>query len=166
VDALATVNGWNPADRTTLENTVHLCKDNIEGVSYRDQFDNNAPRAWSLSSEYEALLKLKLENATSKLRTLDPDYAPPVIEKKKAEDCFVITATMGDPSHPDVHFLQKFRDEWLGQRGWGASLIALYYRFGPFVAAFIANSEARRKMSYRLIVQPAVWIVRTLIMRR
>jgi hypothetical protein len=166
VDALATVNEWNPADRTTLENIVHLCKDNIEGVSYRDQFNNNAPNAWTLSPEYEALLKLKLEDATAKLRAVDPDYAPPAIEKKKADDCFVITATMGDPSHPDVRFLQAFRDEWLRERGWGASLITLYYRNGPSVAAFIAKSDTRRKVSYRLIVKPAVWLARKLKLRR
>jgi hypothetical protein len=166
VDALATVNEWNPADRTTLENIVHLCKDNIEGVSYRDQFNNNAPNAWTLSPEYEALLKLKLEDATAKLRAVDPDYAPPAIEKKKTDDCFVITATMGDPSHPDVRFLQAFRDEWLRERGWGASLITLYYRNGPSVAAFIAKSDTRRKVSYRLIVKPAVWLARKLKLRR
>jgi len=165
VDALDTVRGWNPSDRTTLENIVHLCKDNIEGVSYRDQFNNNAPGLWSLTPEYEALLRSRLDDAAEKLIALDPEYTPPSIQKKKAEDCFVITATMGDPLHPDVKFLQAFRDEWLRSRYWGASLITLYYRHGPKAAAFIGKSATRRSISHRLIVRPAVWIAELLTSR-
>jgi tetratricopeptide (TPR) repeat protein len=162
VDALSTVSAWNPTDRITLENIVHLCKDNIEGVSYRDQFNNNAPHAWTLTPEYESLLRRKLDEATNKLRGIDPAYAPPQIEKKKAEDCFVITATMGDPGHPDVKLLQSFRDDWLQQRAWGSLLICWYYRHGPSAAAFIAQTDTRRRISHRCIVRPAVWLVRRL----
>lgn len=162
VEALTTVHGWNPNDRTTLENIIHICKDNIEGLSYRDPFNNNQPELYYLNPDYEALIKSRLDAAVEKLRDLDPSYTPPVIKKQKAEDCFVITATMGDPLHSDVRLLQDFRDSWLCQRGWGVLLIRWYYRHGPKAAAFIAQSVARRSISYRLVVRPAVWIVKRL----
>jgi len=160
--ALETIHSWNPDNKITLENIVHICKDNIEGVSYRDQFDYNTPKSWSLSPEYEKLVKKKLDLAAAKLRTLDPAYEPPAIEKKKAEDCFVITATMGDPLHPHVKFLQSFRDDWLSRRDWGSAAIRCYYRFGPTAAAFIGKSDLRRSISHRLVVRPAVWVARHL----
>lgn len=165
LDALTVVHGWSPTDKLTLENIVHLCKDNIEGVSYRDQFNNNAPGLWSLTPDYEANLKSRLDDAAEKLRNLDPDYTPPSIQKKKAEDCFVITATMGDPLHPDVKFLQGFRDDWLRHRAWGNILIKIYYRHGPKAAAFIRKSVTRRAISHLIIVRPAVWVAERLSSR-
>lgn len=162
VDALQTVHGWNPNDRTTLENIVHICKDNIEGLSYRDEYNNNAPGLYYLQPEYEAVLKSQLDDAAKKLRALDSSYTPPVIEKQKAEACFVITATMGDPLHPDVVLLQDFRDHWLRKRRWGAVLIGWYYRHGPKAASFIAGNSPRRKISHWLVVRPAVWIAQRL----
>lgn len=165
LDALETVHSWNPGDRLTLENIVHICKDNIEGVSYRDQFDNNAPKAWTLTPQYEAMIKTKMDDAMSDLIALDPTYTPPQIEKNKAEDCFVITATMGNPLHPDVRFLQAFRDDWIRQRAWGVSLIRFYYRHGPRAATFIAKSRKRRALSHRFVVRPAIWLASCLIGR-
>jgi len=167
LDALETVHTWHPSDKLTLENIVHICKDNIEGVSYRNEYNNNAPDAWTLSPQYETIVKAKMDDAASKLRALDPSYAPPAIEKKKAADCFVITATMGDPLHADVRLLQTFRDEWLRQRVWGVRLIELYYRHGPKAANYIAGSDTRRAISRLLIVRPAVRLAkRTLRQKR
>jgi hypothetical protein len=90
------VRNWSPHDRTTLGNIVHLCKDNIEGISYNDPYDYNVPKAWHLSPEYEALLKSRLDAAIGALRQIDPNYAAPAIEKKTVGDCFVVTATLGD----------------------------------------------------------------------
>ena len=158
ISALETVLEWDSNDKTTLENIIHICKDNIEGVNYRDPYNNNAPGAWTLAPHYENQLKLKMDEAAERLRTLDPSYAPPAIEKKKADDCFVVTATMGNPLHTDVVYLQKFRDEWLRKRRWGIRLIEYYYIHGPKAAAYISGSYLRRKFSHRLIVRPAVWI--------
>jgi len=163
IDALSTVHSWDPTDRLTLENIVHICKDNIEGVSYRDRFDQNAAKAWTLSPQYEATLKAKMDEAANQLRALDPSYAPPAIEKKKAEACFVITASMGDPQHPHVTFLQAFRDDWLRRRGWGQKAIAIYYRVGPSAAAFIARTDRRRSISRVVVVRPMVWLATWLL---
>jgi hypothetical protein len=165
ITALEEVRIWSPHNRTTLENIVHLCKDNIEGISYNDPYDNNLSKAWHLSAEYEALLKSRLDAAVDALRLSDPAYSAPVIEKKQPAECFVVTATMGDADHPTVAVLRRFRDEWLTRRAWGRACMNQYYRLGPNLARRIAPSPFRRRVTYCLVVAPAArvarWIVRT-----
>lgn len=166
LNALEEVRVWSPQDRTTLENIVHLCKDNIEGISYNDPYDYNVVKAWHLSPEYEALLKSRLEAAAAALREIDPSYAAPAIEKKDASACFVVTATMGDESHPTVRLMRRFRDEWLTKTLWGDSLIACYYRVGPWAANCIAESPLLKKLSFLLIVAPAAFVAKKLMSKQ
>lgn len=161
--ALDAVRQWNPLDRTTLENIIHLCKDNIEGVSYNDPFDYNASKAWHLSPEYEHLVKERLDSAVRDLRNLDANYAPPTIEKKQAADCFVVTATMGDQNDPTVQILRRFRDDWLIHKKWGKAAAERYYKIGPSIARVIAPSQTLRALSFLFVVKPASWVARWLI---
>lgn len=163
IDALETVHSWNPTDSTTLENIVHICKDNIEGLSYRDQFNGNSPGLYSLSPEYEKHLRSRLEDAANKLNQLIPGYSAPTVEKQKMEECFVITATVGDRFHPDVTFLQFFRDSWLRERRWGRTLIKFYYHYGPVAASFISKQRIYQTISKKLVVRPTVMIARFLM---
>lgn len=151
--ALEQIRTWDPTDRITLENIIHLCKDNMEGVSYRN-FDNT-PNVGHVSPEYEAKLRAQLESAANDLRTLDPSYQPPAIEKKKADACFVVTATMGDEGHPTVTLMRRFRDEKMLKTSLGRQFITAYYRFGPKAAALVGKSTLRRRLSYFFIVAPA-----------
>jgi DNA-directed RNA polymerase subunit RPC12/RpoP len=160
---LETASAWLPTDKTTLENIVHLCKDNIEGVSYRDQFDENKPKCWGVSPQYETLLRQKFDTAVNALKTIDPNYAPPVIEKKKADSCFIVTATMGDPEHPTVNLMRRFRDQWILTRPGGESFVSLYYRYGPLAANFIRDSRLLRTIAFTLIVTPAAWLARRIM---
>lgn len=139
-----------------LENIVHFCKDNIEGFSYRDTFNNNVPAAHSIMPTYENLLRTRMNVAVEAIRATDQAYVVPTIEKKKADACFVVSATMGDHDHPHVILLRRLRDEWLRQRPGGRQFIAGYYRVGPALAFLIGRSEMLRRLSYRLIVRPAV----------
>ena len=84
LNALEEVRSWSPYDRTTLENIVHLCKDNIEGVSYNDPYEYNVSKAWHLSPEYEVVVKSRLDAAVNALRQSDPDYSAPTIEKRES----------------------------------------------------------------------------------
>jgi hypothetical protein len=165
LEALEQVKDWAPQERMTLENIVHLCKDNIEGISYNDPYDYNASKSWQLSPEYEALLKSRLDGAVSALREIDPGYAAPAIQKKTASDCFVVTATMGEENHPTVKLIRRFRDEWLVQRVWGKALIGHYYRLGPGLAHHIAPSESLRRLSYFLVVAPAAFVAKQVILK-
>lgn len=156
---------WNPSQKITLENIVHLCKDTIEGVSYRDRFDNNTSKAVSLSPDYEAATRARLESAAEKLRLIDPNYSAPAAVASKPDSCFIVTATMGDSNHPNVTLLRRFRDEWILKRASGKRFVAWYYRNGPGIAKIIRRSKILRILSYGLIVLPAAQIAKALIRR-
>jgi len=80
--ALEQAHNFSPDDKTILENIIYVCKDNIEGISYRD-FQNLSQVA-SLSPEYEAQLKQIMDKTTWRLRKLNPDFKPPEIKKASA----------------------------------------------------------------------------------
>jgi len=163
LDTMDQVLTWLPMNRNTLENIVHFCKDNIEGYSYRDQFNNNLPGLHGITPQYEQLLRMKLENAITALRRIDPSYTPPAIEKKSADACFVVTATMGDFHHPRVTLLRRFRDDWILKQSWGEGFVRHYYAVGPKVAGVIAPRPILRSISYRFLVLPASWIATRLL---
>ncbi len=160
IDALETTRGWDPENVDTLENIVHLCKDNIEGYSYRDQFNNNAPSAHGITSSYESFLRERMEQAVAVLQSRDPNYAAPVVQKKTADACFIVTATMGDFEHPDVVLLRRFRDKWIRNRPFGDMFVAGYYRVGPYLAGAIERSDRLKRVCYLLIVRPATIFAR------
>jgi hypothetical protein len=83
LDGLGSVQKWDSLDQLTLENIVKLCKYNIEGTSYRDPYENNLPKLWFLSKEYQSIVRSRLDLAASKLRELDPSYTAPTVEVKK-----------------------------------------------------------------------------------
>lgn len=154
---------WAPTDKITLENIVHLCKDNIEGINYRDEFDKNLPKVWYLSPEYERLIRQRLDAAATALKALDPDYVPPVAQAKKADTCFVVTATMGDEGHPTVVFMRQFRDTWVVKRRGGKAFISWYYVYEPIAASVIRDKPLLRVLCYAFVVQPAAWVAKQLI---
>jgi hypothetical protein len=165
IDGLDAALSWDQTNRVTLENIVHLCKDNIQGVAFRDQFDNNVPKAWHLSPQYEAQLRTKLDGASRQLQVLDPSFSPPVIEKQKADACFVVTATMGSVNHPHVVALRSFRDRELVRRRSGRAFIEWYYQNGPKLAAVIERHPRLRRLSLLLIVRPAAMVARVVEQR-
>lgn len=129
------------AGSTHLGNIFKRCKYNIEGTSYRDPYENNLPKLWFLSKEYQSIMRSRLDLTDSKLRELDPSYTAPTVEVKKEESCFVTTATMGDTDHSTIHFMRCFCDKWLIKRKWGKESIDLYYIYGPVAAHFIGQSQ-------------------------
>ncbi|MDR0233544.1 MAG: hypothetical protein LBI31_01865, partial [Zoogloeaceae bacterium] len=157
---------WDPNNQTTLENIVHLCKDNIEGVTYRDPYDNNLPKGWSLSPAYEQMLRNRLEAASEKLKSINPSYIAPAVEKKKPDACFIVTATMGDENHPTVILLRQFRSEVLSGKPVGEWLIRWYYKNGPKLAKVVKVSNFRRIISYLLVVAPAAFVASILLLIR
>lgn len=166
LDALDHAEVWSPDDMPTLENIIHLCKDNIEGHVSRDEFNYGAETTHGLSAEYEQLLKEHLDSAVERMRLLNPTYSPPQVEKKVGSDCYVVTATMDDNFHPDVVTLRQFRDNILAQKPFGRKFINLYYRIGPRLAAFIKGRVVLRQISRILVVCPSAWLARFIIEKR
>ena len=146
---------YSPDDRIIIENVIHLCKDNIEGVKYNDPYDNNTSKTVFLSDQYENEIRNILTVYADKLKKLDPNYVPPN-PQKQSPGCFVITATMGNEGHPAVSLLRTFRDELLIKSGTGAAAVAWYYKYGPEIARRIENSFVARSVSYLFVVVPAV----------
>jgi hypothetical protein len=80
--ALEQSHNLSPDDKTILKNIIFVCKDNIQGISYRNF--QNVPQVASLSPEYEAKLKQIMKTATRRLQTLNPEFKPPEIKKASA----------------------------------------------------------------------------------
>lgn len=92
IEALETIGKWDNRNKTTFENIVFLCKDNIEGVSYEDEYDNNTPKVWHLSPEYEALIRQKMNEAVQQIQKIDPQYTAPTVEVKKPKPVGCVVA--------------------------------------------------------------------------
>ncbi len=69
--------------------------------------------------------------------------------------CFIATAAYGSPLGDYIDFLRAFRDEYLMAHSIGKRWVALYYRYSPPMAGFIADHPKMRK-GVRLILFPFV----------
>jgi uncharacterized repeat protein (TIGR01451 family) len=58
--------------------------------------------------------------------------------------CFIATAAWGEPWDDNVRTLRRFRDRFLVGNAPGEAFVRWYYRVSPPVAAFVAQSPARR----------------------
>jgi DNA-directed RNA polymerase subunit RPC12/RpoP len=75
------------------------------------------------------------------------------IIKPVRKDCFIATATFGDPNHPDVLVLRRFRDDCLSQNWFGKLFVRLYYFLSPPFAWVIASNKSLRILCYRHLVR-------------
>jgi len=73
--------------------------------------------------------------------------------------CFIATAAYGTPTAEQIDVLREFRDVVLLESAAGSQFVALYYRFSPPIADFIARSDLFRILVRELLVDPVVWIV-------
>jgi hypothetical protein len=107
----------------------------------------------NISNENDNLRK-KLEFQIS---TAVPKKAMPKRQEKTSSNnpnCFVITATMGNPYHPIVDEFRAYRDSKLLTNILGKAFVIFYYKIGPFAAFVISKSAILRKLSFNLFVNP------------
>jgi hypothetical protein len=76
-----------------------------------------------------------------------------------ASRCFIATAAF-TPTAPEVEVLTAWRDHWLCRRRGGQRVIAVYERFSPPLARFVARSALRRALARTLIVTPGARLAR------
>lgn len=81
------------------------------------------------------------------------------IESKSGATCFVASAAYGEPNHPDVILLRRFRDEILRNSSTGRRFIAWYWQTGPKLARMIIWSPTLRRAT-RSVLKPIIGIVR------
>lgn len=72
--------------------------------------------------------------------------------------CFIATAAYGSYLHPQVQLLRDFRDRQLLTNAPGRAFVALYYRFSPPLADFIAQHESLRAVT-RVVLTPLLFAV-------
>lgn len=163
IAGLEAAHAFDPENKNVLNNLVEICQDNIEGKNYRAVVRGyHVSSTHSLSDEYEAKLRKKREKYAEKLKQLDPEYAPSPIQKKET-GCFIATAAEGSFDAPSVLALRQFRDEILRECRWGRACIKMYYRVGPHLARIIEHRDSLRAATRRIIVRPAAWVVRKLV---
>lgn len=100
-----------------------------------------------------------------KVVTADFTYHPDIdeaIDEARELGCFVATAAYGDPSHPDVETLRRFRDRHLMKSRFGRAFVKLYYIYSPRLADFVAKRPALRAIS-RAALSPVVAACRFLL---
>ncbi len=101
---------------------------------------------------------------TLAIEVLDPNglsgLASIIVEGDGKGDgfCFVATATWNHPDAPEVLVLRKWRDQYLANTMLGQRFIDFYYRNSPQLAAWVAESPTRRKVS-RILLSPIVELV-------
>lgn len=80
----------------------------------------------------------------------------PATSKTQSEEsnCFVITATMGDASHPVVQAYRQYRDTELLSTTIGRFMISVYYKVGPILAIPVRQFKIIRFLSLKLLVNP------------
>jgi hypothetical protein len=69
-------------------------------------------------------------------------------------DCFIATAAFGSPLGPHVQVLRDLRDRYLLTSSIGKAFVALYYKFSPPIADFIAKNGVLRG-AIRVCLYPA-----------
>jgi hypothetical protein len=73
--------------------------------------------------------------------------------------CFIATAAYGTPTAKQIDVLREFRDGVLLKSTVGSQFVALYYRFSPPVADFIARHEFLRTLVRDFLIAPIVHVV-------
>lgn len=146
-----------PDDTEIIEFLIEAHRAAIEGAVGPPQESD-----FVVDDKQEQKLRAAMEAYSEKLAVFKPGYEFPTVYRAQKGDCFVVTATMGDASHPSVKLLRNFRDERLTRTAAGRSFIAWYYTHGPALARQIARSKAGRSAAYVLVVAPAAILVKVL----
>jgi hypothetical protein len=84
------------------------------------------------------------------------------IESKSGATCFVATAAYGEPNHPDVILLRRFRDEMLHRSETGRRFISWYWRTGPKLARMIIRSPILCRVA-RSVLKPIVALAKLML---
>ena len=77
--------------------------------------------------------------------------------------CFIATAVYGSSLAQEVIILESFRDEILVKAIIGRVFIKGYYRFSPFYARLINQSESLKKVVRTIVIAPLLRLAKSLL---
>ena len=80
--------------------------------------------------------------------------------------CFVVTAVLEFTGPDDLVLLRRLRDEVLKKSDWGRALVALYYRQGPRLAAWVGSLPKPIKALVALPIRAVAQVARALLEKR
>jgi hypothetical protein len=141
--------------------------DGVETMADELGVDSMMARAEDVSSEVAANLDRKLqqtdyrteEEADPRLQP-EPEPEPEPLpddgyddesDSSSSSGCFVATAVYGDPWHPDVCLLRRYRETVLRKHAAGRAFIALYARFGPHAATLVKSRPWLHAVTFSVI---------------
>jgi hypothetical protein len=125
--------------KETDQKILNLCKagKHLEAINYKKSMNH-----------------ISFEAAKKYVEDLCAHHGIVISKEESSKKCFVITATLGDPSHPIVEEFRKYRDTNLLTTKQGQILVRFYYRVGPYAAIAISKSKLLRNLSFSLFVNP------------
>lgn len=144
----ATAVDFDPVNKTALKMAPGVLKPNqmyYWSVTYRDNH--------SVTSNASAATVFVTGSDPA---PADPDPAAPSSASAGSGGggggCLVATAAFGSPSAPEVLVFKEFRDNYLLRSAPGRWCVAVYYKYSPPAAHFIAGNQAARKMTRSVLM--------------
>jgi tetratricopeptide (TPR) repeat protein len=160
MEALVEAREYDPSENRYLEWLIFVGAGLLQGRRYSDPYDGSTRECYLPERSRVPVLQ-QVKTWVAELRQRDPSYQPPKIFEPSA--CFVVTATLGDPDHATVVLLRAFRDQIISKTNWGARILRVYSRVGPFMASQVAGSRTLRFLSRHLVIAPASAVARVFL---
>jgi len=111
----------------------------------------------NFNTKYEFTAQLKYDDTVIEGTTLQFTTSTP--PPSGSGGCFIATAAYGTPTAKQIDVLREFRDTVLLKNTIGSQFVALYYRFSPPVADFIAGNELLRTVVREFLVDPIARVI-------
>lgn len=92
-------------------------------------------------NELRAPMLANYDKYTAELRSLDPRYTVPAIEREGKGGCYVATCVYGSYDCPEVWTLRRYRDYKLYKTWNGRLFIKLYYAISPTIVKWFGGTK-------------------------
>ncbi len=145
----ATATDFDPANKTTLKMAPGVLQ---PGQTY----------SWSVTYRDNYSVTSNASTATTFVTSSDPSPSDPDPSASPSASsgsgggggggCLVATAAFGSPSAPEVIVLREFRDKYLLRSAPGRWCVAVYYKYSPPAARFIAGNQTARTMTRSILI--------------
>lgn len=75
-------------------------------------------------------------------------------------NCFIATATYGNPLAPEIEILREFRERYLRTTTLGKAFIVIYENSSPPFANWLSNRPLARAIIRRCFLSPVIWLIK------